>query len=497
MSSVGEEEGEVRIEPSRAVLGQAFASLVAACGALLMGCSLGWSSPVLVLMNSTSSSDGFPLSKSEEGWLASILFFGAIAGGPLAGFLIDKLGRKVCLGLNAVNYALALALISSSVFKWMLFLGRFLNGVSCGFTSICVPTYISEVASPSNRGKFGIMFQVMVTAGILLINILGLLNNWRWITISIIIMDAVWIILLYFIPESPIYYLMKNDEPSARRVLSGLRVNDAVQGEIVSLRHAMESMSQSSSFSDLLKSYNLRPLFISILVMMGQQTSGINAVLSYSQNIFALTSSGMSPLMETIIMDLMMVVATLLAAGVSDRLGRRFLIIISGSTIFLSLLSIGTYYFLDSGGYPIVKSLSWLPLVSLCFHVMSFSFGYGPIPWLLMSEIFAPEIRGYASAIASGSNWGMGFLVTLSFPILTDLLGQYPVFFIYAGGMLILLLLAIIFVPETKGKTLEEIQRIFRPEGTTTTVTREPKEAQADNSAESEEDNVSERALLI
>ncbi|QQP37345.1 Facilitated trehalose transporter Tret1like, partial [Caligus rogercresseyi] len=166
------------------------------------------------------------------------------------------------------------------------------------------------------------------------------------------------------------------------------------------LRHAMESMSQSSSFSDLLKSYNLRPLFISILVMMGQQTSGINAVLSYSQNIFALTSSGMSPLMETIIMDLMMVVATLLAAGVSDRLGRRFLIIISGSTIFLSLLSIGTYYFLDSGGYPIVKSLSWLPLVSLCFHVMSFSFGYGPIPWLLMSEIFAPEIRGYASAIA-------------------------------------------------------------------------------------------------
>ncbi|XP_040565134.1 facilitated trehalose transporter Tret1 isoform X1 [Lepeophtheirus salmonis] len=481
----------VEIRSSNGFLYQLFTASIASQAALLMGCSLGWSSPVIVLLS--KSKDGFVLSKSEEGWLASILFFGAIAGGPCAGYLIDKSGRKLALGVNAVLYALSLGVIVSAQYKWMLFAGRFLNGVSCGFTSISAPTYISEISSASNRGKLGIMFQIMVTIGILLINVIGLIESWRWITVSIIIMDSIWLFFLYFIPESPVYHLINNNEPLARSVLQRLRGDEDIEEEVNVLKNVVASLNEKAAFSDLLKSCNLKPLLISILVMMGQQASGINAVLSYSESIFKSAHTNLKPLAETIIMDLVMVIATFFAAIVSDKLGRRVLLQISGSSIILTLFTIGTYYFLDSHNYAIAKTIRWLPLLCLSLHVISFSMGYGPIPWLLMSEIFAPEVKGFASAIASGSNWGMGFLVTLTFPILSDLVGQYMVFFIYGSIMIILLILSIAFVPETKGKTLDEIHRLFKPNE----VPQNDEEGVEEEREELNEDDVSESDLLL
>ena len=198
-----------------------------------------------------------------------------------------------------------------------------------------------------------------------------------------------------------------------------------------------------------------KPLIISLALMFFQQMSGVNAVIFYAGSIFTSAGFGGNPDVAAVIVGAVQVVATFVSCILMDRLGRRILLLLAGSVMCLSTVAFGVYYFLDN------PNLNWLPLVSLNGFIIFFSLGWGPIPWLVLGEIFPDRVKGFASGAAAMTNWFLAFLVTKEFTQVEAAIHNYGTFWLFSGVCLLGVIFVAIFMPETKGKSLEEIQRNF------------------------------------
>ena len=256
------------------------------------------------------------------------------------------------------------------------------------------------------------------------------------------------------------------------RSLRWLRGPDiSIDAEIKSIQDNMSrSSTEKSSLKELLNIRYLKPLLISLGLMLFQQLSGINAVIFYTVSIFEHAGSSMNSNLSTVIIGVVNILSTFVANILIDRLGRKVLLLISTVFMFLSLISLGTYFYLkevlsneDKTGEwkEIVNDLGWLPLVSLMTYVVAFSLGWGPLPWLFVGEGLPNKVRGPGGSLVTVCNWTCGFLVTKTFPGMVSQLGAFGVFFMFACIMFLALLFTIFIFPETKGKSLEEIEEIL------------------------------------
>ena len=430
---------------------------IAAIGGLLFGYDTGVISGALLFIKSDLHAGTL-----GQQWIVSSLLLGAILGAVLSGYLADAISRKWTKVLSGCVYVIGALGCAFAVNLPMLIGFRFALGISVGTASFVAPLYISEVAPPRVRGGLVSFNQLAITSGILLSYLVnfafkGVENNWRWMLGIAVIPGAALAIGMLTVPHTPRWLMEHDREDQARQVLNRLRAGspDAdVDGEIEDIKEAARSES-GSRIRDLTKS-RLRPLlWVGLGLALFQQFVGINTVIYYAPTILSDTGLTKSAsITQTVFVGVTNVVFTAIAVLLLDRVGRRKLLLAGTVGLTASLLALGVYF----SSSALQAQAGYLALVALLVYIASFAIGLGPVFWLMISEIYPTGVRSKAMSVATVANWAANFVVAASFLSLGQLITRQGTFFLYAGFGMLATLFFFHRVPETKGRSLEDIQ---------------------------------------
>lgn len=437
------------------------AALVACVGALSLGLVIGYSNPALQDADLLSILDD----AERQTWFGSLVAIGAIFGGPCAGFLVAKCGRKTTLMLCLFPMGLGWFWIICASHFVLLYFGRVATGFAMGMVSVAVPLYIAEMASTGRRGLLGACFQLFASTGILVVYSLGIPLGYRWLAVACLGVSSLNIVLLLAVPESPRWYASQKRRLEALEALAWLTGRDTadLEEEYLEMERGFAATQKIGgggiSLRDFLLPEIYRPMLISCGMMAYQQMSGINPVIFYSSEIFATAGFSDDPKLPTITIGAVLVAATVVSCVLMDRAGRRLLLLASGFPMALSLIALGVCFYLSSSG-P-VSGLNWVSLTSVLVFVICFSLGVGPISWLIVSELVPTRARSIINGMATCIVWLLLFLATKEYGRMRRVMNDFGAFWFFGGCGLIGCAFVWFFVPETKGRTLEEIQELF------------------------------------
>ncbi|HKA28447.1 MAG TPA: sugar porter family MFS transporter [Candidatus Binatia bacterium] len=438
----------------------AMVATIAAIGGGLFGYDTGVISGAILYIKKE-----FPIDDATEGLVVSAVTAGALVSAMVAGVLADRGGRRLTNIAAGIVFAVASLLCAVANSVSTLIAGRFLVGCGIGLTSVGGPMYIAEASPARIRGTFVSLFQLAVTVGILLAYIAAALlapsAAWRWMLGLAAIPGLLLAVGMFFMPESPRWLVKQGRRVDARAVLTQIDPHGNPDAALAQLEHDLAAEGQGT-WADLLRR-TLRPaLIVGIGLAVFQQVTGINAVIYYAPQIFQAAgfTSDLTSLAATTGIGTINVLATFIAIWLVDRAGRRPLLI-AGVLGMVTTLTVLGLAFRDAGSGT-AGSLGLITAVCLAAYIVFFAFSLGPIVWLMISEIYPLRNRAQAVAVSTAANWGANFLVSLTFPILTNRLGSSHTFFIYAALGVVTLIFVIARVPETKGKTLEEISALWR-----------------------------------
>ena len=433
-------------------------------GAMAAGTVLAWTSPTLPELQSANST--LPITPAEGSWIGSLVAVGAIAGALPAGFLAERFGRKIVITSLSAPFLLSWIIILFAGSVGLLYLARLIAGVATGAVCVVVPMYIGEIAEKSVRGSLGSLFQLMLTIGILYTYVFGAVGNYTWLAILSGIIPIAFALTFWRMPESPSYLMKKYRTDEARTSLQFFR------GPFYNVRKEMQDMEEDInkstqedvSIKDLISDPGTRKaLIISLGLMIFQQLSGVNAVIFYTVKIFEAAGSTLDPNIAAIIVGVVQIFFTFVAGLIVDRAGRRILLLTSASVMCLCLGILGFYFHLKNKGDD-VSNIGIIPLICVNVFIVVFSLGFGPIPWMMTGELFAANVKGTASSIAVCTNWTLVFIVTFSFEKLLEVLHEHFTFWLFAVICAVATAFVFMVVPETKGKSLAEIQQMLRGE---------------------------------
>ncbi|CAB0041002.1 unnamed protein product [Trichogramma brassicae] len=468
---------------------QVLAAFSVSLGSMVVGFASSYTSPALTTMKDRNITS-FQVDDETGSWIGSLMplsaLFGGIAGGPL----IEYIGRRNTILFTAFPFIFSWLLIGLAVNVVMILLGRMIGGFAVGVISLSLPVYLGETIQPEVRGSLGLLPTAFGNIGILLCFTAGMYLDWWRLALLGALLPVPFALCMIIIPETPRWYISKGKTKRARKSLQWLRGKQADVSEELTTVEKMhveaerQVSSQQGPFGELFKDTNLKPLLISLGLMFFQQMSGINAVIFYTVQIFEVTiitspiiirylvgpqlkrnwvnlqdaGSKLDPNISTIIVGIVNFGSTFVATTLIDRLGRKILLYVSSVSMIVSLASLGAFFFMKNHHMD-VSAIGWLPLTSFVVYVIGFSLGFGPIPWLMMGEILPAKIRGSAASVATSFNWTCTFVVTKCFMNIVALIGQEGTFWLFMIICLLGLVFVIGFVPETSGRSLEEIER--------------------------------------
>jgi MFS transporter, SP family, arabinose:H+ symporter len=404
--------------------------------------------------------DHFHLTAAQEGWAGASAIYGCLPGALAAGFLADRFGRKRLLLACAVLYA-GSGLWSASAATFASFLcSRLAGGVAIGISSMVCPTYISEIAPERRRGFLGTLFQLGIVVGIFLVFFINqqiqaqgdaawnTAMGWRWMLGSESIPAVVFLVLLVWVSESPRWLALRGEPAAAEAVLAKVAGPDEARRELAAILAG--SAEGQAPLSALLAPAQRRPLTIAVGLAVLSQASGINAIMYYAPEVFKAAGAATNAAFASAVwVGAVNLAFTLVALALIDRAGRRPLLLAGAAVQTVALAAVGMSFGTAHPGSG--------TLVAVLVYVAAFAVAMGPIPWVLISEIFPGPIRGRAVAVGVGAIWAACLAVAQSFPVLNEQLGPGVTFQIYAGCSLLSLFFVYALVPETKGRRLEEI----------------------------------------
>ena len=408
----------------------------------------------------------FELTAAMKGWTASSAIIGCIFGAMFAGVISDRFGRKRVLIVTAILFAISA--IGSAIPQSLVELigARFIGGLGVGAASMLAPLYISEISPAHVRGRLVTLYQLAIVVGIQVIYFVNLLISgsgdetwnidlgWRYMFGSEIIPAILFLILLLKVPESPRWLAKQGRDDDALDTLT--RINGSKRANEI-LDEIKESFKDDTgTLAELFKPGLRTAMVIGIMLALFSQITGINAIIYYAPEIFKGAGFATeSAMMQTVIIGLVNLIFTFVALWLIDKLGRKKLLLFGISGMFLCLLGLGTVFYLDMASGPFV-------LIFILGYVASFASAMGPIPWVMISEIFPTRKRGLAISIAVLVLWFAVYLVTQLFPIMTEQFGEATTFWIFMINCIVIFLFVLFKVPETKGKTLEEIEQSWK-----------------------------------
>lgn len=468
-----------------------FITIVIALGGLLFGYDTG-------VINGTQFyfSKYFELTGALKGFIVSSALLGALAGALSSGMLSKAIGRKFSLIVAAILFVISAwgsglpSYLPESTTLLVIF--RIIGGIAIGIASMNAPTYIAEIAPAKNRGNLVIFYQLAVVIGFFVVFLVtyfigseltiqqNIEYGWRTMFWSELIPAGLFLLLLFFMPKSPRWLMIKGREEEAENILRRIHGTEIASKEIGEIRASIKEEHSKKKASIFNKS--LFPIvIIGTILSVLQQFTGINAVLYYGADIFeqALGFGQEDVLAQQILLATVNLLFTFVAMFTVDKLGRKPLLLIGGFGMLIGFLMMGftlylsDYSHINSAGLPTISSTEGIiSLIGVLLFIASFAMSMGPIVWVLLSEIFPNRIRSAAMSLAVAAQWLANYVVSQTFPIVVEsdanklaadggTWNNALPYFLFAGFIVIIILFVWKYIPETKGKTLEEMEAVF------------------------------------
>jgi sugar porter (SP) family MFS transporter len=429
-------------------------SLVTALGGLLFGFDISVISGTIPFLQEV-----FNLNEAMKGWVVSSALIGCIIGASFAGRLGDKFGRKKVLLVTSFLFAVSAigSGVANSIPTFVLY--RIIGGLAVGGASVLAPMYIAEVSPAHVRGRMVSINQLTIVIGISLAYFSNYFllqigeNAWRWMFAAGALPALFFFFALFIVPESPRWLVARNRENDAKQVLTKVAGTDFANFELSEIKASLVGNEKRGTLKQLFKKKYSFILFLGIFLAVFQQWSGINVIFFYAPDIFAKANLGVdAALFQTTLIGLMNIVFTILAMRVIDKIGRKLLMLIGAAGMAICYIVIG---FLFSTG----RTEDWMLLTFIIITPAFFAFGLGPTVWVVLSEIFPNKIRGAAMSVATFSLWVACYLLTLTFPVFVELFNASNTFWLYAVICIIGFLVILKYLPETKGISLEQLEK--------------------------------------
>ena len=429
------------------------AAAISALGGMLFGYDTGVISGAILFI-----SKDFSLTQLQVEIVVSCVLIGALIGAMTGGVLADRFGRRRVIIATATLFVGGAIVTALSPTFTLLISGRIIVGAAIGVASFTTPLYISEVSPVKIRGRLVSINQVALTSGIVMSYLvdyaLADIQGWRWMLGLAAVPAAILAVGMFWLPESPRWLVSKNLIDSARTVLERIRRTKDVGTELEDIQSSLAV--QSGGWRDLFTPLVRPALIVGVGLAILQQITGINTVIYYAPMIFEFTGakSASASILATIGVGVVNVAMTVVALLLVDRVGRRPLLLIGLTGMIIGLGVLGLAFQLPS----LSGSLGWIAELSLMLYVGAFAIGLGPVFWLLISEIYPLKIRGVAMSVATSANWGANLFVALTFLTLIQATGRSSTFWIYGLVGIGAWLFTWFYVPETKGRSLEDIE---------------------------------------
>lgn len=438
------------------------AAALSALGGVLFGYDTGVIGGVL-----PNIADEFSLKTPfMKGLVVAVLLAGAAVGALVAGRLADLLGRRKLVLVTSATFVIGIAVASLAPALSILLIGRFVIGMGVGAASFGVPLYIGELAPPSRRGGLVSFNQLCITGGILVSQLVAYAlaghGDWRISTGLAVVPAIILGVGVLGEPESPAWLLRQGREDDARRVFDRIRgEDDDVDAEIDEIREVAQQ-EQKASPSELLGPKVRPALVVGVVLAVIQQITGVNTVIYFAPTVLEQAGLGsQAALLAFVVVGLTNVVLTIVAIRLLDRVGRRPLLLFGTAGMVVGLGVLGLLFL--GGIHGTTEAV--LATASLCFYIGAFAIGLGPVFWLLVSELFPLRVRGQGASVATMANWLANLVVAVSYLSIISAIGGSATFWGYAAISVASLLYMVRAVPETKGRSLSEIERDLRGTG--------------------------------
>ena len=431
------------------------------------GGHLSWTSPALPFLKGPTST--LPVTTIQGAWIVSLYTLGGILGSLISPLCVDRLGRKMSLLAFALPQLAGWGFIIGARSVMILYVARFVAGIGHGGIYNAGVIYLGEIADKNIRGALGTFLKMSSNVGSLFTTSLGAFLPYWQLNLASLSVPLFFVVTFSFMPETPYFYLIRGRDEEAAKSLMKLRRfknPDSIKEDINMMKDAVvegQKSNRNAIFELVRTRGNRRSLLILLGLKATQQFSGHMAIVAYTQEIFSHGGTALTPAQAVVVLGVAQLISGIVAAGLIDRVGRRILMLVSGLSSAVALLAVGLFFYLKYYVKADVSAISWVPVAAIITYEVMTALGIGTLPYVLLGELFPTNVK--APAVASGIIVGsfFAFIVGLGFEALNSVVGIHWTFWIFAISCAVGTLFVYFITPETKGKSLEEIQVELNP----------------------------------